>query len=74
MNLKIKNMSNLLKLLFISAIFLFINTSVAQPSLPQREITVLPTQPIDFGVFVVNGGGEIEVDFGGNLTTLILLY
>lgn len=64
-----KNMSNLLKLLLFTAVFLFINTSVAQPGLPQREITVLPTQPIDFGIFYVISDGTITVDYQGTVST-----
>lgn len=66
-----RNTYTLLQLLLFATLFLFINKSYAQPSLPNRQITVLPTQPIDFGVFVVNGGGEIQVNYAGNLTTPI---
>ena len=62
---------NILKLLLLAAAaaFLFINSSFAQPVLPPRQITVLPTQPIDFGVFCVTGAGTITVDYAGNVTT-----
>lgn len=46
---------------------LFITAIIAQPSLPDRNITALPTQPIDFGVFYVAGAGTIEVDYQGNI-------
>lgn len=63
----IKNTAQILSLfLCISISFNSIIIS-AQPALPSRQITVLPTQPIDFGVFVVNGGGTIEVDYQGNV-------
>lgn len=56
-------------LLLVAAAFLFINSGLAQPSLPQREITVLPTQAIDFGTFFVTGAGSITVDYAGNVST-----
>ncbi|MDP3360028.1 MAG: DUF4402 domain-containing protein [Lutibacter sp.] len=65
-----RNTLNLLQLLLYTTVFLFITNLAAQPALPNRQITVLPTQPIDFGVFVVNGGGTIKVDYQGNLTTV----
>jgi hypothetical protein len=52
-----------------AAAFLFINSGFAQPVLPQRQITVLPTQPIDFGTFTVTEAGTITVDYSGNVTT-----
>lgn len=64
-----RNTNKIFQLLFITTVFLFINNTIAQPSLPQRAITVLPTQPIDFGVFYVNGAGTIEVDYQGNVST-----
>jgi hypothetical protein len=59
----------LLHLLLLTTVFLLSNNLFAQPALPQRQITVLPTQPIDFGVFYVTGAGTIEVDYQGNVTT-----
>lgn len=56
-------------LLFVAAVFLFVNSGMAQPGLPQREITILPTQAIDFGTFFVTGAGSITVDYAGNVTT-----
>ncbi|MBT8317628.1 MAG: DUF4402 domain-containing protein [Lutibacter sp.] len=50
------------------AVFLFVSVLFAQPALPERGITVLPTQAIDFGIFYVNGAGTIEVDYQGNVT------
>lgn len=61
--------NNLLQLLFFTTVFLFMNTAIAQPSLPSRVITVLPTQPLEFGVFFVRSAGTIEVDYQGNVTT-----
>lgn len=60
-----RNSYNILQGLLLTIFFLFINTTLAQPSLPSRQITVLPTQPLEFGVFVVNGGGSIEVTYQG---------
>lgn len=56
-------------LLLVIASFLFILNGVAQPMLPQRSITALPTQPIDFGTFCVTGAGSITVDYAGNVIT-----
>jgi hypothetical protein len=56
-------------LLLFAVAFLFINSGFAQPVLPQRQITALPTQPIDFGTFYVTGAGSITVDYAGNVTT-----
>lgn len=63
-----RNKHHLLSLLLFAAAFLFINTGFAQPVLPQRQITVLPTQPIDFGTFSVTGEGTITVDYLGNVS------
>lgn len=68
--IKIKrNTTKILKLLLLANFFLFINFASAQPALPQREITVIPTQPIDFGTFYVTSAGTIKVDYQGNVTT-----
>ena len=56
-------------LLLVAAAFLFINSGFAQPGLPQREVTVLPTQAIDFGAFFVTSAGSITVDYAGNVST-----
>ena len=64
-----RNKNWVLTLLSLAMFFLFINVSSAQPGLPQREITAIPTQPIDFGTFYVTGAGTIKVDFQGNVTT-----
>ncbi len=67
MKSKIRNANNLLKLLLFAVVYLHINTFVAQPNLPQHKITVLPSQPINFGTFYVIGAGTIEVDYQGNV-------
>jgi hypothetical protein len=64
-----RNKQNILRLLLFATAFLFINSAFAQPALPQRQITVLPTQPIDFGTFYAYGTGTITVDYNGNVTT-----
>ncbi len=59
-----------LRLLLLTAIVCFcINVSYAQPDLPQRTITVQPTQAIDFGIFYVVSAGTITVDWQGTVTT-----
>lgn len=58
---------HLLKLLPFAIFFLFVTFLQAQPGLPERGITVLPTQAINFGVFCVGGPGTIEVDYQGNV-------
>lgn len=64
-----RNKHYTLRLLLVVAAFLFINSGFAQPVLPQRQITVMPTQPIDFGVFCVAGAGTITVNYEGNVST-----
>ena len=65
-----RNKQKILKLLFFAAAtFLFINNGLAQPEFPQRVITVLPTQPIDFGTFYVTGAGTITVSYDGSVST-----
>lgn len=59
-----------LKLLLLTAVLCFcINISYAQPDLPQRTITVQPTQAIDFGTFYVISAGTITVDWQGIVST-----
>lgn len=59
-----------LRLLFFNTIFLFCyHVSFAQPGLPQRTVTVQPTQAIDFGIFYVLSAGTISVDWQGNVST-----
>lgn len=67
MRITLINTGLLIKLLPFTAALLVAGFLQAQPTLPQRGITVLPTQPIDFGAFYVNGAGTIEVDFQGNV-------
>ncbi len=58
-----------LKLLcLVTVIFVFTGTSMAQPVLPQRSLTVTPTQPIHFGTFAVTGGvgGTVTVGWDGS--------
>jgi len=58
------------KLLFLTTVFFFcLSVSYAQPDLPQRTITVQPTQSIDFGMFYVVSAGTITVDWQGIVST-----
>lgn len=57
-------------MLFLTAVFFFcLSISYSQPGLPQRTITVQPTQSIDFGVFYVVSAGTITVDWRGIIST-----
>ena len=59
-----------LRLLLLTAIVCFtMNVSYAQPALPQRVVTVEPTQTIDFGIFYVVSAGTITVDWQGVVST-----
>ena len=57
-----------LKLLFFT-LFFCLNTSYSQPSLPQRTVSAIPTQPIDFGTFYVTSAGTITVNWQGSVST-----
>jgi hypothetical protein len=59
-----------IKLVIILLIFHTVISS-AQPAIPQRILTVAPTQNLDFGMFFdSNGsGGTISVDYQGNRAT-----
>jgi len=60
------------RLLFFAAIlFCCPNLSFAQPTLPQRAVTVNATQAIHFGVFAVTGsmGGTVTVGWDGSRTS-----
>ncbi len=59
------------KSLFLTMIFVVcISFSYAQPALPQRTLTVTPTQAIQFGTFCVSGsGGTVTVGWDGNRTS-----
>ncbi|MDP4290415.1 MAG: DUF4402 domain-containing protein [Bacteroidota bacterium] len=62
--------------LTILIFFLFTNSSTAQPSLPQRTLTLTATQAIHFGTVCVGSiGGTVTVDHNGTRTSsdLILL-
>jgi hypothetical protein len=51
--------------------FVYIGISHSQPVLPQRTITVTPTQAIHFGTFALNGGagGTVTVTYDGIRTS-----
>lgn len=57
-----------LKLLFFT-LFFCLNTAYSQPSLPQRTVSAIPTQPIDFGTFYVISAGTITVNWQGSVST-----
>ena len=69
MKTKYLNISFLNFLLTTIIFFFCLNVSYAQPSLPQRTITVQATQAIDFGTFYVTATGTITVDWQGNVST-----
>ncbi len=58
------------KLLFLTMVLLVCaGVSNAQPVLPQRTLTVMPTQAIHFGTFIVgNSGGTVIVGSDGSRT------
>ena len=58
------------RLLSILILVFCASLTFAQPVLPQRTITVYPTQGIDFGKFCVTGtGGTITVGYDGVRTS-----
>ncbi len=60
------------KMLLIATILFFCAiASYAQPQLPQRSITVTPTQAIHFGTLCVTGGagGTVTVGYDGTRTS-----
>lgn len=64
-----KRYSRLLIKLLFGTVFLFcFNFSFAQPVLPQKSITVKPTQQLYFGTLCVTGagGGTVTVNWDGS--------
>jgi len=60
------------KLLFlITGLLFYAGFSFAQPTLPQRAITITPSQTIHFGTFCVTGpgGGTVTVGWNGSRTS-----
>jgi hypothetical protein len=57
-----------LKLLILAtALFLCVGSSIAQPALPPRSLTVTATQSLYFGTICVNGlGGTVTVGYDGS--------
>lgn len=55
-------------LFLLTALLFCITTSIAQPNLPQRTLTVTATQSIHFGTFCVTGsaGGTVIVGYDGS--------
>jgi len=60
-----------LKLLSLATVlFLHVCISSAQPVIPQRAITVTPTQSLNFGRFCVTGsGGTVTIPWQGSVTS-----
>jgi hypothetical protein len=58
-------------LLITTVLFLFTIASYAQPALPERSLTVTPTQAIHFGTLCVTGGagGTVTVGYDGTRTS-----
>ena len=60
-------------LLFVVIVFFCLDKTYAQgpPPLPQRTVTVLPTQILDFGTFYITDGNaaEIVVGYNGTVTS-----
>ncbi len=61
----------LLKAMVITSILIsYVSFSYAQPVLPQRSLSVTPTQAINFGSFCVTGsGGTVTVGWDGSRTS-----
>jgi hypothetical protein len=59
------------KLLFLTAGLIFcFNLSYAQPVLPQRTITITPTQSLYFGTICLSGlGGTVTIGYDGSRTS-----
>ena len=55
-------------LFFTTALFFCATLSYAQPTLPQRTLTVNATQPLHFGAFCItgSGGGTVTVGYDGS--------
>ena len=70
MVMKVQNTNTcFFKWLFLTTVlFLYVCFSSAQPVLPQRTITVTPTQGIHFGTFCLTGssGGTITLGYDGS--------
>ena len=55
----------------ITVLFLWYSYSFAQPQLPQRTLSVTPTQGINFGTLTVTSmaGGTVTVGYDGSRTS-----
>lgn len=55
-------------LFLVTALFFCVNFTYAQPNLPQRTLTVTPTQSIHFGTFCLSStaGGTVTVGYDGS--------
>ncbi len=59
------------RIVFTTILFLWYSYSFAQPQLPQRTLSVTPTQGINFGTLIITGisGGTVTVDYTGSRTS-----
>lgn len=67
-----KKNTNYFQCLLVTILFFVgINLTVAQPTLPQRSITVNSTQSLQFGTFALTGGagGTVSIGWDGSRTT-----
>jgi hypothetical protein len=71
MNVLLENKHFLKLLLLITPIFFCYSISIAQPQLPQRTLSVSPTQSIHFGTLTAFGtGGTIIIGWDGSRTAI----
>lgn len=66
---KTRTYQSILKVTFLVFALCFSAVLAAQPALPQRTVTVLPTQELDFGIFYASSAGTITVDWQGTVST-----
>jgi hypothetical protein len=71
MNRPNKYRLQMIKLVFGTVLLFCFNFSFAQPVLPQKSITIQPTQSLHFGTFCVTGagGGIVTVGYDGARTS-----
>ena len=71
MNTFTKNSHHLIKFLCGTLLLFCFSFSLAQPVLPQKTITVQPTQSLHFGTFCVTGagGGTVTVGYDNSRTS-----
>jgi len=66
------SITSFVKSLFLTSVFILCtNCTYSQPQLPQRTLSITPTQSINFGTLCVTGaGGSVTVDWQGNRSTV----